>query len=325
MADNNYGRSSNAEQATRNASDKASYNGTGSSVLAGGTVALAALGAMAMGADKTKKAYLMVRKPMTDKDYNREGASDLTDTELSATTAALRTLIKSAGASAAKSANDEKTYNKLIHKAKLEEGSAEEQSLKLALNSFQSMTVQYNPSSIQINAVAGGDYTQLQGPGDAGIRNVVQVTRPSSLTLRVQLVFDKINQTNAFSIYNQGFALGTVVNGVTSMVREYTIQPQVEGLISLLTYKNTRQVIFIWSEMFFHGELQGVEANYTMFNKQGKPIRATVDLMIKQSDSNKAFATDHEYWDKAFTKSFGEAGVATTSTTGSMTGTSTFF
>ncbi len=291
----------------------------------GATAILGSVATMAIGSDHVPKAILMVRKPMTEADYNNDGTNAISNTELSPTIAALRKMVKTAGTSAAKANGDEKKMNAVMAKMK---GAAKEQELiamQKAMTSFVGMTVQYNPSTIQFSAVAAGDYTNFTGPADAGVRQTVNVNRPSSITMKVQLIFDKINQLNAFSIYNQGFSFGTAASAVTNFVREYTVQPQVEGLISLLTMENTRQVIFIWSEMFFHGELQGVEASYTMFNKKGKPIRATVDLMIKQSDTANSFPSDSEYWNSAFTKAWGEAGQAQMNSTGTVTGTSTFF
>ena len=39
-------------------------------------------------------------------------------------------------------------------------------------------------------------------------------------------------------------------------------------------------------DMIFCGELNQVNVNYTMFNKSGEPIRATVDIVIQQTASS---------------------------------------
>ena len=68
--------------------------------------------------------------------------------------------------------------------------------------------------------------------------------------------------------------------------------------MSLLMLKPTRQIIFVWNNMFFHGELLSVDANFTMFNKLGHPIRAVVNIQIQQSNNNATFKSDLEYWDE---------------------------
>ena len=56
--------------------------------------------------------------------------------------------------------------------------------------------------------------------------------------------------------------------------------------------------------MFFHGELISVNANYTMFNKQGHPIRAVVEMQIQQNNNNATFKSDLAYWNDVFDEAF---------------------
>ena len=58
--------------------------------------------------------------------------------------------------------------------------------------------------------------------------------------------------------------------------------------------------------MIFRGELKSVDANFTMFNKKGNPIRAVVNITIQQ-DFDSAKDEKGGYWDMAFTKAFGKA------------------
>ena len=75
--------------------------------------------------------------------------------------------------------------------------------------------------------------------------------------------------------------------------------------MALLTRDETRQVIFFWGKMCFRGELTGVSSKYTMFNKDGNPIRGTVDLTLRQGNEPQ-FQYDETYWDEAFTNAFGD-------------------
>ena len=93
----------------------------------------------------------------------------------------------------------------------------------------------------------------------------------------------------------------------------YSVQVPVEGLLSLLHFKRTKQVIFVWSDMFFHGELTTVSAQYRMFNKLGHPVLATVDMSIDEPDDTARYASDTQSWRKAFDTLFGNAGIRQTS------------
>ena len=75
--------------------------------------------------------------------------------------------------------------------------------------------------------------------------------------------------------------------------------------MSLLTQPVTRKVIFYWAKMCFQGELVSVSSRYTMFNKDGNPIRGMVDLTIRQGEES---GFDVAYWDEAFTRTFGDPG-----------------
>ena len=56
--------------------------------------------------------------------------------------------------------------------------------------------------------------------------------------------------------------------------------------------------------MFFHGELISVGINYTMFNKNGHPIKATVDMQIQQTNGNATFKSDMDYWNEVLNTAF---------------------
>ena len=173
---------------------------------------------------------------------------------------------------------------------------------------YLAMEVQYNPSSIHMETLAGVvDYSG----GNLGGRSINQLTldnQPVSTTMSFQLIFDDMNPFDAFMLQN--FVPTTVGNTVSlagSGVRKmktvgYSVQAQVDGLMALLTQTETRHVIFFWAQMCFRGVLNGVNTRYTMFNKDGNPIRGVVELSIRQGADD-----EFGYWDKAFTKAFGQA------------------
>ena len=278
-----------------------------------GTMFAGEVAITAVYAGRLPKAMLFVRKKDVD------GASAALDT-IGATTmddvAALRSLIMGGGGgassllskAASKAGQASGTGADLIAdtaKNKLK-GAALEAELKA--KNFTSMTVQYNPSSIRLQA-SGGMFYNYDGAGDKAVAQVSSFEKPSTVHFNVTLIFEDINDQDAFGYQDIALNIGTGIELGKSVVtklsgKTYSVRPQVEALISLLMHKRTQQVIFYWSEMFFHGMLTNVDATYTMFNKKGHPIRAEVTLRIQQADSNSMFQSDVKAWDGAFDYAF---------------------
>lgn len=182
---------------------------------------------------------------------------------------------------------------------------AETQALMMSAG-FLPMEVQYNPMSLQMQTV-GGTLEKYTAMGNDTNNSLVATDKQTSTYLTVQLIFEDISVYDAFGAATQenGAVSGpsniaeTVTSNLTTILSDgYSVRRQVEGIISLLMLKRTRQVIFVWNNMFFHGELLSVDANFTMFNKVGNPIRAQVNVQIQQSNNNATFKSDLEYWDE---------------------------
>lgn len=169
---------------------------------------------------------------------------------------------------------------------------------------YLAMEVQYNPSSIQMQTSSGVQLDYGGGSmGNMSNNMIIQNNVPTSTTMNVQLVFDEVNIFDAFMINNVNSPVGSAVQAAGYFVgKKHTVQPQVEGILSLLTMKATRQVVFYWSKMAFSGELTAVQANYTMFNKSGDPIRGVVNLSIRQGEQTEVY--DRTYWENAYSKLF---------------------
>ena len=195
---------------------------------------------------------------------------------------------------------------------------ADTEALKSALTGkgYLAFEVQYNPNKISM-ITTGGRIGEYKSMGDTGRRQYISVDNGTDTNFSVQLVFDQMNIQDAFITEGNPLTNPTVGNIVSTAQSIYTnatgegysVQAQTEGLISLLTFEQTRDIIFVWSEMFFHGILSDVTAHYTMFNKQGNPIRSVVDLTLKQSNTANEYTSDIAYWDEAFTAAFGAAGL----------------
>ena len=169
---------------------------------------------------------------------------------------------------------------------------------------YLAMEVQYNPSSIQMQTTTGSQLDYCGGSmGNMANNMIVQNVVPTSTTMNVQLVFDEVNLFDAFMVNNVNSPVGSGVQAVKNLVqKQYSVQHQIEGILSLLTMDATRQVVFYWAKMCFRGELTAVQANYTMFNKSGNPIRGTVNLSIRQGEQ--AGVYDPDNWEKAYDNLF---------------------
>jgi hypothetical protein len=191
----------------------------------------------------------------------------------------------------------------------------------LAEKNYNVMEVQYNPKSINISANGGAMLTR-PSTGDAGATQAQITSNVMRINFNVDLVFEAINIADAFHLEGLSMnaeelaqtAASTAFNSIKSSVTGdnvgYSIQNECDGLLSLLNFKRMKQVIFVWSNMFFHGELTNVDVSYEMFNKLGNPILAKVRITFQQCDSSKSvkYVSDDEQWNTAFDIAFGEAG-----------------
>lgn len=172
------------------------------------------------------------------------------------------------------------------------------------IGNFRVLEVQYNPSSIQIQANAEEQpLLRLQQNLDESVPN--QLQRPPSVTLHVDLFFDAVNLSDSF-MWEQ-FTLGLSGQTVTNIAslaaknagKVWSVQDQTNGLLGAMMNKNTRFMIFKWADMTFSGELTEAIAKYTMFSTTGRPVRSTVTLRITQNVESQ---DDIKYWKNAFDK-----------------------
>ena len=183
---------------------------------------------------------------------------------------------------------------------------------------YTAIEVQYNPSTLRLDSVAG---RQMDWNSSKGRVNLSEYKAPSSTTLTMELLFDDTNNMDAFMAGDNpitGMTASNVADTVTSVINNtgngYSVQRQIQGLLSLLAVPTARDVIFFWGDMSFHGQVTEVQAMYTMFNKKGHPVRGKVQMSIRQGDltteemkaTDKKDKYDMQYWDKAFEKTFQE-------------------
>ncbi|MBR5969441.1 MAG: hypothetical protein IK016_03745 [Lachnospiraceae bacterium] len=235
------------------------------------------------------KAVLCVR------DINKTGALDLTQTQKDAQDLQ-KEFLKQADARLKNPLTAAQDSYKTIEKGAGGKG-------------YVPMQVQYNPASIQLESMGGPMESDLN-MGMQSVQNIYEMSVPPTATLSMQLIFDEVNVFDAFGLEGATLSAGGAVSTVTGLAVNYSVKKQCDGLLACMMSLPTRQVIFYWTNMVFRGTLLSVDVNYQMFNRQGNPVRATVDLAIQQQirsqDEEKEF---EPYWKEAFDRAFGKAGV----------------
>ena len=168
-------------------------------------------------------------------------------------------------------------------------------------------TVQFNPSSIRVNA-RGGGRVPISNLGEQG--GTIKFTKLDPyITVSFTLMFDALNQADAFM--EERFTLGAttlVKNVATAAVeaagKEYTVKTQVEGFLAAIRNETHRAMIFRWGKLMYAGVLNSVSGRYTMFNTAGNPIRAEVEVNMLLGGSKQGDDLDTAgylyYWKKRY-------------------------
>lgn len=175
--------------------------------------------------------------------------------------------------------------------------------------------VQFNPTELSLNASALAINKQsitLSESATAAQTN--QDNSSATINLNVNLIFDKMNETDAFLLESgtQGVAgIATAATTATALLKgkKFSVKPEVEALMAALRESYMREVEFKWNDFSFVGQLQFVQVRYTMFSPAGHPIRATVAIRMKRE------ASVGDQWEKDFDTTFSGAGGQTLSRT----------
>lgn len=162
--------------------------------------------------------------------------------------------------------------------------------------------VQFNPAELRITAEGQQDsnsyLTDVSGTGKT------IATNPLSSRARVyfKLIFDDTDNEEAFQSEYAVLHPGEVkqragnymktpqqilnARSTRKQQKERTVRSQVEGLMAALRSEYKRKVRFIWGSLSYSGYLNTLQAEYTMFNPDGSPIRAEVQIVILCMDEN---------------------------------------
>ena len=135
--------------------------------------------------------------------------------------------------------------------------------------------VQYNPASITFSGLKG--HQGMDGHDGA----YMEFNRPVETTMSMELIFDTMDIQKSFMLSQTGKDIAR------GLLRENaSVRPIVELLIAATVFTSTRWIGFAWNKTLFWGELVSVNATYTMFDKEGEPVRAKVGIRIRQDQVN---------------------------------------
>ena len=148
--------------------------------------------------------------------------------------------------------------------------------------------VQFNTNELSLSGYGGGlaSKTDFSEKGNSITFDKADVR----ITLNVRLIFDKVDPQDAFMADKANTSTTAMATGAAKAAltakgkKDYSVQTEVEGFIAALRSKYTRRITFHWGTMTYTGILNRVSAQYTMFNVQGLPVRAFVNLSLVCAD-----------------------------------------
>lgn len=146
-------------------------------------------------------------------------------------------------------------------------------------------SVQFNPTRIQIRAQGGGlvprtDYQE-------GNSRVTFDSMETRIEVNIPLIFDKVSNKDAFMMEKFTLNPMEVAKGAATAVKlgtqgsdAFSVQPEVEAFIAAVRDVNLSYISFAWGDLFYAGLLNRVSSEYKMFDLQGRPVRAVVNLSL---------------------------------------------
>lgn len=174
---------------------------------------------------------------------------------------------------------------------------------------FIPVSVQYNPKSIRFRSY-NGRITSGGVATDQGMGSQTQMQMKATTHMSFQLVFTDIALKDAFMWEKFRLSIRDAAAAAAEIVRvtnggQHTVKREVEGLIGMMCRPETRRVLFAWGDMAYQGEVTNLDAKYTMFNPDGNPIMATVDVTVQQiADASDTRKADEDYWNASFDRLF---------------------
>lgn len=176
-------------------------------------------------------------------------------------------------------------------------------SIENLIGEKKTLTVQFNPASLNIEAYGGGRFPISNYSGDKGKTAGTIDYGPLAvyITVSYTLIFDSVDIGDAFAADKFNLSVSSLAKNITSAVstgitgREYTVRPFVEGFLAAVRDPDHRTVIFEWGKLRYVGVMNRVSCKYTMFNPNGEPIRAEVQVsMLSESNPQADYRSERD-------------------------------
>ena len=172
----------------------------------------------------------------------------------------------------------------------------------------KALHVQFNPSTIQINAYGGGR-APITNHGKAGGQQASTIQYGSVepyIEVSFTLIFDQTNIADAFLTDKFTLGVTSVVKNAATLVgdlagKEYSVRPFVEGFLAAVRQENFRSVVFLWGEMRYEGIMNTTQCKYTLFSPSGNPVRAEVGVKLMAASTKEEKSRNYvAFWKQRY-------------------------
>ncbi len=156
----------------------------------------------------------------------------------------------------------------------------------------EQLEVQFNPAELKISAST--KKSRPQTGIDVKHKKAQYGSLGVQVSVSIPLIFDVSDEKD-----------GVIGNNISNKLKKGNdLAAKVDKFIETIKDPYLRNIRFSWGNLLYEGKLYSVDVNYTMFNRDGSPIRASVDLeLLCRNEDGKS------YWDERCQQMIGkEAG-----------------
>jgi hypothetical protein len=135
---------------------------------------------------------------------------------------------------------------------------------------IEPLIAQYSPNQISIDKSV--PWNKHKNPkGDVPM---LEFTNAENRTLSLELFFDASEPSNK--------------GDVLAMTKKLTDMTMINAQAAKESEKHPPRVLLVFGYVWFRGVVESLQVKYTMFSRQGIPVRATCALKIKEVDAVQA-------------------------------------
>ncbi len=154
-----------------------------------------------------------------------------------------------------------------------------------AADTSNPIEVQFNPAEYKITDSVSFNEEERRGDNEP----VVTYSGTTTSTLNVKLYFDCDEMLSISTLKSKVQSLMSLTQepNPTDLMSS-PILKQIDKIVELTKIDGDEhrppQVAFVWGALQFAGFITSATTTYTMFDKAGRPLRATVDVVMKGSN-----------------------------------------